>query len=431
MKKVIKGVNDLQTKAPELVEEWDYTKNDKLPSEYTFKSNQSVFWKCKKCTYVYKAKISNRVIGRGCPCCAGKVAVPGINDLATTHPQLAAEWHPTKNGEVTPEKVTFGRAQKVWWLCPEGHAYQATILHRSSGTNCPKCNAGRQTSFAEQAVFFYVRKLYPDAISRYTEIFDNRMELDIYIPSIRLGIEYDGMAWHKEESFEREQKKYDICRKNNIKLLRLKEKQADGDLKTADYALSLSETEALYKPENLAQVITLLLDRIDPETNFWTRKRADAIHSSIEINIARDEMEIRSYMTKLKGDSLEKRFPNLAAEWHPTKNGSLTPDKVLPFSDIQVWWVCPCCKYEYQATIGHRSTGTGCPKCAVKRNALAKSRSVQMIDIDTKDVLQVFESISEASRQTGISSGNISAVCRNIGRKQAGGYVWRYYDSDY
>ena len=140
MRKVTKGENDLQTKAPSLVEEWDYEKNEKLPSEYAFKSNASVFWKCKKCGYAYKAKISNRAIGRNCPCCAGKVAVPGVNDLKTTHPQLAAEWHPTKNGELTPEQVTYGRAIKVWWLCPEGHSYQATILHRSSGTNCPKCN---------------------------------------------------------------------------------------------------------------------------------------------------------------------------------------------------------------------------------------------------------------------------------------------------
>lgn len=426
MKKLIKGENDLQTKFPVLAEEWDYEKNEKLPSEYAFKSNVNVFWKCKKCGYGYKAKISNRAIGRGCPCCAGKVAVLGVNDLTTTHPQLAAEWHPTKNGDLTPEQVTFGRALKVWWLCPEGHAYQATILHRSSGTNCPKCNAGRQTSFAEQAVFFYVKKLYPDAISRYTEIFNNRMELDIYIPSIRLGIEYDGIAWHKENRFEKEKEKYEICQRNKIKLLRIKEKSTDKDRLSADYVLSLNGRTALYEHKNLTQIIQFLLDKIDPKTNFWTRQEPNAVHSSIEVDISHDEMEIRSYMTKLKKVSFGECFPILAKEWHPTKNGEVTPDKVLPFSDIQIWWICPSCKYEYKATVGHRSMGTGCPKCGIKKNTLARSKSVQMIDMETKKVIKIFESISDASRQMQISSGNISAVCRGDGRKQAGGYIWRY-----
>lgn len=430
MKKLIKGENDLLTKAPQLAEEWDYEKNEKLPSEYAFKSNVSVFWKCKKCGYEYKAKISNRAIGRGCPCCAGRVVVLGVNDLTTTHPQLAAEWHPTKNGALTPEQVTYGRTKKVWWLCPEGHTYQATILHRSSGTNCPKCNAGRQTSFAEQAVFFYVKKLYPDAVSRYKEIFNNQMELDIYIPSIRLGIEYDGMAWHKESRFEKEKEKYEICRKNNIKLLRIKEKSADRDKLTADRSLSLGGITALYEHRNLTQIIQALLDDIDPETNFWTRKKASEIHSSVKVNIPRDEMEIRSYMTKLKNGSFEERFPDLAKEWHPAKNGTLTPDKVSPFADIQTWWICPNCGYEYKATIGHRSVGTGCPKCGIKKSALARSKGVQMIDMETKEIIKTFASISDASRQMGISSGNISAVCKGGGRKQAGGYIWRYAQMD-
>ena len=86
------------------------------------------------------------------------------------------------------------------------------------GTNCPICFKGRQTSFAEQAFYFYIKKVYPDAINSYRDIFNNGMELDIYIPSIRLGIEYDGEAWHKESNFERELKKFQICQEHNIKL---------------------------------------------------------------------------------------------------------------------------------------------------------------------------------------------------------------------
>ena len=108
------------------------------------------------------------------------------------------EWHPTKNKQLAPEKVTHGSGKKVWWLCSNNHEYNATILHRAHGTGCPKCNAGRQTSFAEQATYFYIKQLYPDALNRYSAEFLGRMELDIYIPSIKLAIEYDGEAWHKK-----------------------------------------------------------------------------------------------------------------------------------------------------------------------------------------------------------------------------------------
>ena len=50
------------------------------------------------------------------------------------------------------------------------------------------------------------------------------MEVDIYIPSIKLAIEYDGIAWHKEDKRDREIRKYRICQNNGIRLLRLMEK---------------------------------------------------------------------------------------------------------------------------------------------------------------------------------------------------------------
>ena len=97
MSKLIEGINDLKTTYPDIAKEWDYSKNDKGPEEYLPKSNKSVYWICSKCGYPYKAKISNRANGRGCACCKNNVVVPGVSDLATTHPKLAAEWHPSKN----------------------------------------------------------------------------------------------------------------------------------------------------------------------------------------------------------------------------------------------------------------------------------------------------------------------------------------------
>lgn len=63
----------------------------------------------------------------------------GINDLATVNPELAAQWHPTLNGDLLPIHVTAGSNKKVWWQCEEGHEWPAKIVDRSRGSGCPYC----------------------------------------------------------------------------------------------------------------------------------------------------------------------------------------------------------------------------------------------------------------------------------------------------
>jgi hypothetical protein len=55
-------------------------------------------------------------------------------------PRVASEWHPTKNGALTPHDLTPGSHRKVWWRCPFGHTWQTTIKARTRlGTGCPDC----------------------------------------------------------------------------------------------------------------------------------------------------------------------------------------------------------------------------------------------------------------------------------------------------
>jgi DNA-binding XRE family transcriptional regulator len=60
-------------------------------------------------------------------------------NLAVINPSLAREWHPTKNGTLTPSEVTPGSGKKVWWLCERGHAWEARIFNRAAGYGCPHC----------------------------------------------------------------------------------------------------------------------------------------------------------------------------------------------------------------------------------------------------------------------------------------------------
>ena len=125
---------------PELAREWHPTKNGGLTADsVTLGSNKKVWW-LGKCGHEWEAVIYKRVNGRGCPYCSGKRVLKGFNDLGTKNPELAKEWHPTKNGDLTPYDVTSGSSKKVWWLGKCGHEWEASIVNRSRlESGCPFC----------------------------------------------------------------------------------------------------------------------------------------------------------------------------------------------------------------------------------------------------------------------------------------------------
>ena len=141
-KEVQRGFNDLASLYPALAGEWDAAKNGALtPETVTPASNRKVWWRC-PLGHSYLAIVASRTMrGDDCPYCAGRKVLAGFNDLATREPVVAAQWHPTLNGGLTPEMVTTGSNRKVWWRCPLGHVWKAVIYSRA-GTQrcgCPVC----------------------------------------------------------------------------------------------------------------------------------------------------------------------------------------------------------------------------------------------------------------------------------------------------
>lgn len=70
----------------------------------------------------------------------------GVNDLATTMPEIAAQWDYEKNGGLTPEDVRAGSGDRVWWKCERGHSWQTAVYHRKAGHGCPFCTAAKVRS---------------------------------------------------------------------------------------------------------------------------------------------------------------------------------------------------------------------------------------------------------------------------------------------
>lgn len=73
--------------------------------------------------------------------------------LAEEYQELAKEWHPTKNGELTPKDITSGSGKKVWWLCSKGHEWQARVADRTSGKGCPYCSGKKKALICPQNRF--------------------------------------------------------------------------------------------------------------------------------------------------------------------------------------------------------------------------------------------------------------------------------------
>ena len=356
--RVWKGFNDLATINPALAAEWNYEKNANLkPDQITASSSKRVWWRCKEGHEWQTTANDRNSKGLGCPYCYGRYVVTGKTDLATVNPVLAKEWHPTKNGDLTPQTITANSEKTVWWLCPIcGHEWKAKPASRNSrGTGCPKCGKRNKTSFPEQAIFYYIKQVFPDAVNTYTDLFDNGMELDVYIPSRRIGIEYDG---YRHKGKKADTIKYRVCQENHVYLIRVSEIERE-DIKSLCDKFIISD---YLRPNDGGLDSTLF--------KLFTALNVEGV----DCNTSRDRMKIyEQYLTRLKDNSLAKKYPNIASEWHPYKNGALLPEMFNWGSAERVWWKCSC-GYEWQATIASRtSNGVGCPNCGklkVKRGQI-------------------------------------------------------------
>lgn len=281
--------------SPKLLNEWDYVKNEEsglYPDKITLHSHKKVHWKCSK-GHKWIATVASRSAGNGCPFCSGREVVVGQNDLLSCRPEIAKEWNYERNGELQPFQVTKSANKRVWWRCSVcSHEWQDTVNHRYNGRNCPNCMKERHTSFPEQAILFYCKKM-TDAIGQYK--YDNKYEIDIYLPKFKIGIEYDGMAFHNtEKSRENEQKKNEYLLKAGIRLIRVKETSLLQKSQSFDTLFYIPDNQ--YK--NLNDIILRIIRIIDDEQK-----------NNFTIDINRDKTKIlEAYIVSKKRAQSSKRI---------------------------------------------------------------------------------------------------------------------------
>ena len=354
--KILVGFNDLGATNPDIASELHPDKNNGImPSEVYYRSAKRMWWKC-SLGHEWKTEVRSRTQdGNGCPFCSGNRILTGFNDLAKRHPDIAHEWHPTKNGKLRPDKIASTYNDDVWWMCDQGHEWKSTPASRTRmNSGCPICNGDRHSSFSEKAVLFYLMQAFDNAEENYKGVdgFIRSNELDVFIPSISKGVEYDGGNWHK--NVERDIAKDNACIDAGIDVIRIRDDMCPDYDGPAHVIMRNGNADY----ESLDEAIVELLDYL-------------GVDDDISVDTRRDSRDIHVLYRKSNiKNSLAVKFPVVAREWNYELNGELTPSQIRPHVAVEAWWNCPTCGKPYKALVRNRVVNnqyhSGCKECFAK-----------------------------------------------------------------
>lgn len=382
-RQVLSGENDLKTLYPELAAEFDIEKNNITPDKISPKDTGLYWWTCKNSHPSFQQSVEHRVSRNTiCPYCTGRKIISGKSDLETLFPEIAKEWDTSKNNGILPSEVSPYSYTSYNWICPKGHSYKKKVIKRTKfhkPIDCPKCVKAYSTSFPEQAIYYYAKKCFPDAINRYKEPFEKGMELDIYIPMYRLGIEYDGIAFHNDEGqHDRERRKYLACQEMGIRLVRIKESKDTWE----DTADDIFYIKKRMKDIELSAFLSFLFGSLFSFSmyTFNTDNSKDAYLNShygfpTDFDISRDRPEILEYLIDID-DSFGSQYPELASMWCKEANGRVTPFMFTSGSNFMATWECPKCGKTWKSPICSivSRKAKSCKECSMKANGLTNTR---------------------------------------------------------
>ncbi|MBI5480854.1 MAG: zinc-ribbon domain-containing protein [Deltaproteobacteria bacterium] len=360
------GLPSLAVFSRRLAAEWHPTRNAPLtPRDVPAGTLRKVWWKCPKGPdHVWQASVGMRARSPGCPFCTSR-RVSVTNSLAALQPRLAAEWHPSKNGTLQPQQVAVGSERKVWWRCASDrrHEWPAAVCSRARrGHGCPFC-AGRRV-----------------------------------LPTESVAARFPALAaqWHPTRNGSLRPEHAPVCSSRRVWWRCPKgpdhEWQAATASRTAPARSGHRPGRCPFCANRLVSVTNCLAARRPDLVRQWhpTRNRGltpvDVMFGSARKVWWRcpegEDHEWRASVCERSVEntgcpfcrgrrvsvtnSLARLRPDLAAEWHTTRNGGLTPAQVTLGTNLKVWWWCarnP--RHLWAAPVKARARdGAGCPYCS-------------------------------------------------------------------
>ena len=191
-KKVLTGFNDFETKYPEMLSQWDYDANKKLPANQVAGGKTRIHWICSNGHKWSNSADSSIRNNNNCPYCINKKVFEGFNDLQTCFPEIAVEWDYDKNN-FKPNEIVYGSHKRAWWKCKNGHSWECAINSRTTqGTGCPHCAETKGEKMIR--TFLETNNISFDAQYSFKNCKDvNALPFDFVLSDRKTIIEYDGI----------------------------------------------------------------------------------------------------------------------------------------------------------------------------------------------------------------------------------------------
>jgi hydroxymethylpyrimidine/phosphomethylpyrimidine kinase/superfamily II DNA or RNA helicase len=401
--------NCLATTHREIAQQWHPTKNGELtPDTIGAGSGKKVWWLCDKGDeHEWEANVTDRtrIKGSGCPVCSNDKIVRS-NCLATTHREIAQQWHPTKNGELTPDTIGAGSSKKVWWICDKGdeHEWKASIQNRTkkNGTGCPVCSNYKivrsnclATTHREIAQQWHPTKngeLTPDTI----------------------GAGSHKKVWWLCDKGDEHEWEANVVSRTRIKGSGCPVCSNDKIVRSNCLATTHREIAQQWHPTKNGELTPDTIGAGSNKKVWWICDKGDE-HEWEAIVVSRTRTNgtgcpVCSNDKIVRSNCLATTHREIAQQWHPTKNGELTPDTIGAGSDKKVWWICDKGdEHEWKANIVSRTkkNGTGCPFCN-------SGWTIENIKLFIKSLLPNIDSLTPAElyvlfQQSGIISSTSKA----------------------
>ena len=325
----------------QLMAEWNWERNaDIVPSQLTLGSGKKVWWKCGK-GHEWEAACYSRIAGNHCPICSGRKVLVGYNDLSTLAPEIALQWHPSKNSDCTPKDVTLNSHRKVWWLGPCGHEWQASIADRNNARGCPYCSSKKVLKGYND-----LQTVNPTLAMEWNYEKNNGLKPEDVIPNSGQKVWWKcikGHEWQATIGSRNAGRGCPSCSGRSVI-------KGVNDLQTVNPTVA---NEWNYEKNNGLTPMDVM-----PNSNKKAWWKCDQGHEWQATINSRNNGIGCPYCSKryaVKGvNDLQTVNPTLANEWHYEKNNGLTPMDVTPNSDKKVWWKCKK-GHEWQATIPYSS----------------------------------------------------------------------------
>mgnify|MGYP002673852960 FL=1 len=341
---------------PEIMEVWDFSKNDLDPSKVPSGSRYVINCKCPICGSKWKTKVFQRKGKKPmCRLCAIRSMVHKRDEqrnqdfLVDQHKSFGDTvyrfvdwWHPTLNGSLTPYDIAPSSSKTYYWRCPNNHVFSATASSMKSRRFCPICRPTIHSSFIEMAIAFYLRKIID--IDQWKQIKGTRQSIDIYIPRLKVGIEYDGVRYHNNrKQIKRDSRKSEILKRQGIRLIRIQEWQNDSH---NDSSIFYD-----YNKADLQGLMNILCDMLSIE--------------KVSVDLSKDTADIYKLLyPEAVRNSISEISPQLVPYWDEEANGGVTPEKVNAYSALFFYWRCPDCGATWtQSPIGMKRRKSLCQVC--------------------------------------------------------------------